>query len=64
MTAILDLADNWLMLKRVELSVFVDNEPALALYRSFGFVVEGTKKFAAIRNGAYMDEYLMARYQI
>jgi putative acetyltransferase len=52
------------MLKRVELSVFVDNEPALALYRSLGFVVEGTKKFAAIRNGAYMDEYLMARYRI
>ncbi|MDR1651746.1 MAG: GNAT family N-acetyltransferase [Synergistaceae bacterium] len=64
MTAILDLADNWLMLKRVEVSVFVDNEPAVALYRSMGFVVEGTKKFASIRNGAYMDEYLMARYRI
>jgi putative acetyltransferase len=64
MTAILDLADNWLMLKRVELSVFIDNEPAVALYRSMGFVVEGTKKFAAIRDGTYMDEYLMARYRM
>jgi putative acetyltransferase len=64
MTAILDLADNWLMLKRIELSVFIDNEPAAALYRSMGFVVEGTKKFAAIRKGVYMDEYLMARYRI
>ncbi|MDR1621319.1 MAG: GNAT family N-acetyltransferase [Synergistaceae bacterium] len=64
MAAVLDLADNWLMLKRVELSVFVDNNPAVALYQSMGFVVEGTKKFAAIRNGVYMDEYLMARYRM
>ncbi|GHV39278.1 acetyltransferase [Synergistales bacterium] len=64
MAAILDLADKWLMLKRVELSVFIDNEPAVKLYLSMGFVVEGTKKFAAIRDGAYMDEYLMARYRI
>jgi putative acetyltransferase len=63
MTAILDLADNWLMLKRVELNVFVDNAPALALYRSMNFVVEGTKKFAAIRGGIDTDEYLMARYR-
>jgi putative acetyltransferase len=62
-TAILDIADKWLMLKRVELSVLVDNEPAVALYRSMGFVVEGTKKFATIKNGVYMDSYLMARYQ-
>jgi len=62
MTAILDIADNWLKLKRVELSVFVENERAIALYRKFGFVVEGTKKNAAIRNGEYADEFLMARY--
>ena len=62
MTAILDIADNWLKLKRVELSVFVENETAVALYRKMGFVVEGTKKFAAVRNGVYADEYMMARY--
>ncbi|MCL1875343.1 MAG: GNAT family N-acetyltransferase [Synergistaceae bacterium] len=62
MTAILDIADNWLKLKRVELCVFVENEVAIALYRKLGFVVEGTKKYAAIRNGIYTDEYLMARY--
>ena len=38
--------------------------PALeALYRSLGFVVEGTERFAAIRDGRYADEYLMARYR-
>ena len=62
MTAILDIADNWLKLKRVELSVFVDNEAAIALYQKMGFVIEGTKKYGAVRNGQYVDEYLMARY--
>jgi putative acetyltransferase len=52
MEAILDIADNWLKLKRVELSVFTDNEPAIALYKKMGFVVEGTKKYSAVRRGA------------
>ena len=51
------------MLKRVELSVFTDNERAVRLYESLGFVVEGTERFAAIRDGRYADEYLMARYR-
>jgi putative acetyltransferase len=59
--ALLDISDNWLMLVRVELSVFVDNEKAISLYKKFGFVVEGTKVKAGIRNGAYVDEYIMAR---
>jgi putative acetyltransferase len=59
--SLLDIADNWLMLIRVELSVFVDNEIAIALYKNFGFSIEGTKKKAAIRNGVYIDEFIMAR---
>lgn len=59
---ILDLADNWLMLVRVELTVFTDNERAINLYKSMGFEIEGVKKYAAIRNGQFADEYLMARY--
>jgi putative acetyltransferase len=62
MSAILNIADNWLKLKRIELSVFTDNEPAIALYKKMGFVVEGTKKYAAVRNGVHADEHLMARY--
>lgn len=61
---VLDLADNWLKLIRVELSVFVDNERAINLYKSLGFQIEGTKKYAAIKNGEYADEYIMARYNI
>lgn len=60
----IDLADNWLMLVRLELGVFVENERAVKLYQSLGFQIEGTKKYAAIRNGRYADEYIMARYNI
>ncbi|MEJ8553927.1 GNAT family N-acetyltransferase [Tepidibacter sp. Z1-5] len=64
MKEILDLADNWLMLKRVELGVFADNEKAIKLYESCGFKIEGRRKYAAIRNGKYEDEYIMGRYNI
>jgi putative acetyltransferase len=64
MEAILDLADNWLMLVRVELSVFTDNEKAMALYSKMGFEIEGTKKYAVIRNGKYIDEHIMGRYHL
>ncbi len=61
MEALLDVADNWLMLVRVELTVFTDNEGAIALYKKCGFEIEGIKKSAAIRNGEYVDELMMAR---
>ena len=61
MEAILDLADNWLNFKRIELTVFVDNEPAIALYKKFGFEIEGTHKSYAFRDGEFVDTYAMAR---
>lgn len=64
MKKILDLADNWLMLVRVELTAFIDNERAVKLYQAVGFQIEGIKKYGAIRDGKYADEYLMARYNI
>ncbi|GMA49948.1 acetyltransferase [Alicyclobacillus contaminans] len=61
LTKILDLADHWLMLERVELGVLVTNLRAKALYERFGFVVEG-KKTGAIRSaGRFVDEVLMSR---
>jgi L-phenylalanine/L-methionine N-acetyltransferase len=60
-TKILDLADNWLMLERIELGVLVTNPRAQVLYERHGFVVEG-KKTAAIRSaGQYVDEVVMSR---
>lgn len=61
MEAALDLTDNWLNCHRIELEVYPDNAPALALYRKFGFEVEGTLRAYAFRAGAYADSYLMAR---
>lgn len=57
----INLCDNWLRIERIELTVFVDNAPALAVYRKFGFEVEGTAKNHALRNGEYVDSYFMAR---
>lgn len=61
MEALLDIADNWLMLVRAELSVFIDNQKAIGLYKKLGFEIEGTKRKAGIRGGLYVDEYIMAR---
>lgn len=58
---LLDLADLWLMLTRVELTVLSDNEKAIRLYEKFGFKKEGTKRMAVIRNGEYVDEDVMGR---
>lgn len=61
---VIDLADNWLMLKRLELEVFLDNEKAIALYKQMGFETEGIRRKAAIRNGIYADEMLMCRIRV
>ncbi len=61
LAAALDLADNWLDLRRIELQVFADNEPARRLYERCGFEIEGTFKRYAFREGEYADVYAMAR---
>lgn len=59
--AAVEVADNWLNLLRLELTVFTDNEPAVRLYKKFGFAVEGTLRQHSFRAGQYMDVYYMAR---
>jgi len=61
MQAAVDLADNWLNLIRLELEVYTDNEPAIRLYKKFGFMIEGTLLQFAYRNGEFVDAYTMAR---
>lgn len=61
LTKIIDLADNWLMLERVELGVLVTNAGAQALYEKFGFLVEGKKKGSLKANGSFIDEIIMSR---
>lgn len=61
MQAVIDLADKWLNLTRIELTVYTDNEPAIALYRKFGFEIEGILHKFAFRDGEFVDAYTMAR---
>ena len=59
--ALLDIADNYLGLVRVELGVYIDNESAIRLYESLGFAREGVKRKCARRQGHLVDALMMAR---
>ncbi len=61
MAALMDLADNWYNLRRVELTVYKDNPQAIYLYQKFGFTIEGTHAAFAFREGEYVDALTMAR---
>jgi putative acetyltransferase len=64
MAAVVDLADNWLQLKRLELDVYADNARAIALYERFGFEREGLARAYAWRDGAFADSLAMARLRL
>lgn len=64
MAAAVELADNWLNLKRLELEVYVDNAHAITLYERFGFEREGLHRAQAWRAGAYVDAISMARLRL
>ncbi|MFH8528400.1 GNAT family N-acetyltransferase [Streptomyces tendae] len=47
-------------LHRVQLEVYADNPRARRVYEKAGFVVEGIRRQAALRGGAWVDDVLMA----
>lgn len=59
--ALLDLADSWLGLRRLELDVNVDNHTAIRLYQRHGFEVEGTRRHDVLRAGVLIDSHIMGR---
>ena len=59
--AMVDAADDWLDIKRLELTVYTDNDVAIGLYRKFGFERECLLKAFGFRSGTYVDAYAMAR---
>lgn len=61
LAAMIDSADNWLGIKRLELTVYTDNAPGLRLYEKFGFEKEGLLRSYGFRAGSYVDAYTMAR---
>lgn len=59
--AMIDLADRWLQLQRLQLFVWDGNERAVALYKESGFDVEGRLRRFVFVDGAYRDALVMAR---
>jgi putative acetyltransferase len=59
--AALEIADNWLNLRRVELDVFTDNDAAIHLYEKFGFHSEGRRRRIVYGPKGWRDNLLMAR---
>ncbi len=60
LAAAVDLAHNWLAVRRLELTVYTDNHAAIALYKRHGFVIEGEARDYAFRDGEYVDVFFMA----
>ena len=61
MERLIDLADNWLFLKRLELTVLADNEFAKKFFCSRGFEEEGVLRCKLFQGGAYKDACVMGR---
>lgn len=59
--AALEMADNWLNIRRMELIVYCSNEAAIALYERFGFEVEAELADYAFQYGNYVAALAMAR---
>ena len=61
LSSVIELADNWLNIKRIELTVYTDNESAIQLYKKHGFHIEGESEAFAFRNGEFVNAFHMAR---
>lgn len=48
------------IVSRIELQVYARNEPAIRLYRKFGFEVEGRRRQVIFQDGEYLDDLIMA----
>ncbi|MEN1968487.1 GNAT family N-acetyltransferase [Lentibacillus sp. N15] len=63
-TAFFTTVEHWAKsqdLRRLELTVTVENEAAIGLYKKAGFDVEGVKKDSLLIGGVFKDEYYMAK---
>ncbi|CAM4323799.1 GNAT family N-acetyltransferase [Vibrio agarivorans] len=61
---VIELADNWLQVKRIQIEVNSDNQAAIACYKKFGFEIEGEAKMSCFRDGEYVSTYYMARIKV
>lgn len=61
MEKIISIADENLMIKRLELSVFEENKSAIKLYENFGFKIEGKREMSINIGDKYITEIFMGR---
>lgn len=61
LSAAIDACEKWMNISRIEIEVYTENVAAIALYQKHGFVVEGTCRNYAFRDGRYVDAHVMAR---
>jgi L-phenylalanine/L-methionine N-acetyltransferase len=61
MKEMIELADDWLQLTRLGLTVWTANASAIALYQRHGFEIEGTMRRYAYGEGGYVDAHIMGR---
>lgn len=61
MEAVMDLAENWLGLSRMQLEAYTDNERAIRLYQKYGFETEGVCRAFSYRDGQYVNAIVMGR---
>ncbi len=64
LAAMIDAADHWCAIRRLELTVYTDNDAAIRLYRRHGFETEGTLRDYAFKAGRYVDAMAMARIKL
>ena len=41
--------------------MFADNPRTIHLYEKMGFALESCRRMAVVKNGRYVDEYVMSR---
>ena len=58
---VIDMAEQWMAIERLELIVFAENVGAIRLYERLGFELEGTMRSYAFARGRYTDAHIMAR---
>lgn len=63
-TKLIEFAEKWAKergVKRLEMTVITEDEPALSLFEKSGFEEEGTRKNSVNINDKYYDEVFMAK---
>ncbi len=59
MQALIAWAKDTKIIKKIDLSVLTDNNPAIALYKKFGFEQEGLVRRNMYIDGTFFDSYMM-----